>query len=224
MRLAQSLPARTPERDVVRLAGAVIRFNPDTTFYVARTLAEHGHQPVANKILSHWALVEPKPTIEQIGGLVTVARATGDPMLLWRMLPVILEKRDAAEAQAYYIEALANAFGDEAVVPLQASVSRAVFDARPLFAARLALKAGNQLMARRYLLGLRLADLPSRDQLAWLDLLEYATSQQVALGVLLDRRRKGELPADLLPKLAEFAGRLGYSGEQMMILSELARP
>jgi hypothetical protein len=38
-----------------------------------------------------------------------------------------------------------------------------------------------------------------------------------------DWRGKGEMPRDLLPQLAELAGRLGYSGEQMMILQELAR-
>jgi hypothetical protein len=78
-------------------------------------------------------------------------------------------------------------------------------------------------LALRYLMGVRLAQMPARDQRAWLALFEDATSQEVALKLMLDWRGKGEIPRDLLPQLAELAGRLGYSGEQMMILQELAR-
>lgn len=222
-RLLQSLPPQTPERDAMRLAAAVLKIHPETTLYVAKSLADHGQPSAAAEILSRWAQEVPNPTIAQVGEMVDVARETGDKTLLWRSLPGILKKHDAMEAQGYYLETLAYEFGDGAIVALRASVPQAVFNARPLFAARLAVRAGDQRMALHYLMGVRLADLQSRDQRSWLDLLEQATSQEVALTVMLGRRGRGEIPRDLLPKLAELAARLGYAGEQMIILHELER-
>jgi hypothetical protein len=191
--------------------------------FIAKTLADRGRQAVAAQILLHWTQDEEKPTVADLGGVVEVARAIGDPTLLWRMLPIILSKRDALPAQAFYVEALAHDSGDAAIVAARDSIPRAILDARPLFAARLALRTGDQRQALRKLMSLRLADLPARDQRAWVALLEAATSPDVALAILLDRRRKGQLPRTLLPSAAELAGRLGQSGEQMTILNELAR-
>jgi hypothetical protein len=103
-----------------------------------------------------------------------------------------------------------------------ASIPEPILLARPLFAARFALRTGDQRLALHYLTGARLADMPAADQRIWVDLLAEATSPQAALALLLDRRRRGELPADLLPKLAEVAGQLGHPGEQMLILKEIS--
>ena len=222
-RLLESLPRQTPEHDAASLAAAVLKLRPETAFYVAKLLADHGQFSVAAVILSHWAQEVEKPTVNEIGGLVGVVRATGDRTLLWRLLPDILKKTDSLEAQGYFVEALAFEFGDDAIASLTAAVPQAVFEARPLFAARLALRVGQRPLALRYLMQVRLAEAPPRDQRAWLALFEDATSQEIALKLLLDWRGKGEIPRDLLPQLAELAGRLGYSSEQMMILQELAR-
>jgi tetratricopeptide (TPR) repeat protein len=221
-RLVRRLPARTPEKDVARLSATAIRLFPETSFYIAKTVAAQGRSSVAAGILSRWASDEPTPTLAQIGGLVEVSGVIGDPTLLWRLLPVILGKPKALEAQSYFLDALANKFGDGAIVSLMASIPQPILLARPLFAARFALRTGDQRLALRYLTGARLADMSAADQRVWVDLLAEATSSQAALALLLDRRRRGELPAELLPKLAEVAGQLGHPGEQMLILKEIS--
>ncbi len=221
-RLVRRLPARTPEKDVARLTAAAIGHFPETSFYIAKTVAAQGRSSIAAAILSRWASDEPAPTLAQIGGLIQVSGSIGDATLLWRLLPVIMAKPKALEAQSYFLDALGDKFGDGAIVPLMASIPEPILLARPLFAARFALRTGDQRLALHYLTGARLADMPVADQRIWVDLLAEATSPQAALALLLDRRRRGELPAELLPKLAEFAGQLGHPGEQMLIMKEIS--
>jgi tetratricopeptide (TPR) repeat protein len=222
LRLVSELIPSASQADLDLLAAHASRLHPETTFYLAKTLADAGREPSAAILLSNWLASQANPSPDDLSGYLAAAKALGNEAFLWQSFASILAKPAAREAQAFFAEALVDQFGNAALAPVQTGLSLAAFERRPLFAARLALSQENPQAALQILIPLDLKSLSSKDRRAWVELIRAASSDEIAFRILKDLWRRRALPGDLMNDFMALAARLGRQNEQMLAMAELA--
>jgi hypothetical protein len=196
---------------------------PDDTFEIAGLVAYKGHQDIARQMLVRWAERSGNPTERQIRAFVQVSAAIGDVSGPLVKLARLARSGADPATQGRMAEELANAFGQQALVAVRPLLLNKVLLARPLFAAKLSLFEGNGEMARWFLNQIEPAQLSAEQLADWLALLHRVETDADVfkrLAVLWDQ---GRLPAELAPRLADEAVKMGQARTHDLIWNSVRR-
>jgi tetratricopeptide (TPR) repeat protein len=223
VRLVRNLARTSPGPDLDRLAEVAVRLHPETTFYLAKAIAEDGAKSSAERLLRGWLSARPAPSVDDLAGFLAAARAIGDSGLLWQSFARALANRSAFEAQAFLAEALADQFGDAAIGPFRSRLSVTALSSRPLFAARLAVQEKSLELAQQFLRKVNLTTLSPAERRLWISLLSASSSDEIAFRYLTGLWLRREIPVEWLPDYVAMAARLGHRNEQMLAMADLAR-
>jgi hypothetical protein len=203
------------------LAVKSMELMPEAALDIAGVLARHGHQAIAREMLARWADRITSPSVEQVRGFVYVSAQVGSAQApIMRLLHLVRAGADPA-AQGQLAEELANAFGKQALAPIWPLLPRDAFLVRPLFAAELSIFAGNDELARRFLLRTDPAQLAADERMRWLSLLRAVETPSGAFDRLAALWGAGRLPPELLPSFADAALKAGRPDMHDRIWSSL---
>jgi len=205
LRLAQSgltVPAS-------RLALKCTDMMPDDTFEMVGLLVSKGNQDLAHQMLVRWADRTTEPTGKQLRAFVQASALVGDVSLPLGKLVQLAHSGSDPATQGRMAEELANTFGKSALVAIRPLLLNEVLLAQPLFAAELSLFEGNPEMARWFLNRIEPEQLPPERLAGWLALLHRVETDVDVFKRLAVLWNDGRLPAELVPRFADEAAKLG---------------
>jgi hypothetical protein len=171
-------------------------------------LASKGYRDLARQMLVRWANATTKPVGTQLHAFVQVSALVGDVSVPLRKFLQLVRSGSDAATEGQLAEELANTFGSPALAAIRPLLSHEVLLTRPLFAAELSLFEGNREMARWYLNRIDPAQLPPERLAGWLALL-HRVETDADVFRRLAMLWNGRLPAELVPRFAVEAAKLG---------------
>ena len=205
LRVAQSGHAVTASKLALKYTDIM----PDDAFEMIGLLASKGYQDIARQMLVRWAGRTTTPVGTQLREFIQVSALVGDVTVPLRKFLQLARSGSDAATQGQLAEELANTFGGPALAAIRPLLSNEALLTRPLFAAELSLSEGNLELARWYLNRIDPTQLQPERLARWLALLHRVETDADMFRRFAMLWNGGRLPAELVPRFADEAAKLG---------------
>jgi hypothetical protein len=182
---------------------------PDDAFEMIGLLASKGYRDIARQMLVRWAGRTTTPVGTQLREFIQVSALVGDVSVPLRKFLQLARSGSDAATQGQLAEELASTFGGPALAAIRPLLSNEALLTRPLFAAELSLSEGNLELARWYLNRIDPTQLQPERLARWLALLHRVETDADMFRRFAMLWNGGRLPAELVPRFADEAAKLG---------------